>query len=331
VFAGDFRLADVVTFILCVRNAERKHTRIWTELAVQARKECGLISRERLTELRVPKHLLEEWVAKGRLVRVAPRVWMIAGSPDSWEQRLWRGVLSLGPGSCVSHSAAAQLHGFDRTPRDRVEFTVARDRRNVRLNDVVHSTAYLPGSDICKVRGIPTTSATRTVIDLARARVPRVRLEAAIDSAVREGLSAPVVLARRLAELRGPGRWGCRLVDELVIDAGGTTMLERRFLTLVREAGLPRPVTQRPYRDESTARTIARVDFVYEEFCIVIEVSGKKGHSSSSERARDAHRRGELTDIGFRVYEYTWEQVIHRSAYVKSTLTDRLRAGGWAA
>ena len=54
-------------------------------------------------------------------------------------------------------------------------------------------------------------------------------------------------------------------------------------------------------------QTFARVDFLFEDHGIVIEVSGRKGHSSPSERARDAQRRNELQDGGRRVYEYTWE------------------------
>ena len=101
-------------------------------------------------------------------------------------------------------------------------------------------------------------------------------------------------------------------------------MLERRFLELVRLAGLPRPRTQVIFRRDG--KTFARVDFIWEQLCIVVEVSGAKGHSSPSERAKDAHRRNELQDIGLRVYEYTWEQVTQRRDYVVETLRNRLRA-----
>ena len=43
------------------------------------------------------------------------------------------------------------------------------------------------------------------------------------------------------------------------------------------------------------------------------------------ERARDAQRRNELQDIGRRVYEYTWEDVTERPAFVTRTLLQRLR------
>jgi very-short-patch-repair endonuclease len=91
---------------------------------------------------------------------------------------------------------------------------------------------------------------------------------------------------------------------------------------LVRRAGLPRPTPQVIHRRDG--RTIARVDFLFEDLGVVVEVSGRKGHSSPAERARDAQRRNELQEFGRLVYEYTWEQVSGRSDWVADTLSNRL-------
>jgi hypothetical protein len=166
----------------------------------------------------------------------------------------------------------------------------------------VHTTAVVGPLDLVTVDGFRCTSATRTIIDLAHAGTAEVRLEAAIDSAVRAGLTAPIVLERRLGQLRGRGRWGARRLDALLIDSGGESLLERRFLRLVRAAGLPRPETQVVQRREG--RHVARVDFLFPQHRIVVEVSGRLGHSTPTERSRDAQRRNELQDIGMTVYEY---------------------------
>ena len=99
-------------------------------------------------------------------------------------------------------------------------------------------------------------------------------------------------------------------------------MLERRFLTLVREAGLPRPTPQVIHRRDG--RAIARVDFLFDDLGVVVEVSGRKGHSSPAERARDAQRRNELQELGRLVYEYTWEDVNGHGDWVAETLRHRL-------
>jgi hypothetical protein len=255
---------------------------------------------------------------------MAPRVFGVSGVPPSIERRLMLGLLSLGSSAVISHEAAARLHEFDRSPPDAVEFTVPRDERHVRGPFRVHSTTDLPAIDRVRVDGFPCTSATRTILDLARARASTVRLEAAIDSAVRSGASAPVVLAARLAELRGPGRWGVRRLDQLLPDTGGHTILERRFLRLMREAGLPRPACQVVHR--RGGRTFARVDFLFEAADVVVEVSGRRGHASDGERARDAQRRNELQDAGRRVFEYTFAQVMRDPATIVTTMRQRLDA-----
>jgi hypothetical protein len=299
-------------------------TEALTELAAA---QHGAFALDQLREVDVGRRWVENLVRRGVVVRRAPSVFAMAGAPDTWEQRLQVGLLALGAESWVSHEAAARLHGLDRSPDGAVELTVLRDRRGRAGPYIVHTTEMLPPIDRVTVRGFRAVSATRTVLDLARARVPRARLEAAIDSAVRLGLTSPVALRDRLADRRGPGRWGVRLLDDLLVDSGGHSMLERRFLELCRRAGLPRPSTQVIHRRGDV--TFARVDFLFEPFGVVVEVSGRLGHSTPRERAGDAQRRNELQDAGQQVYEYTWEDVTEHPSQVTHTLTARLHAAGW--
>jgi very-short-patch-repair endonuclease len=71
-------------------------------------------------------------------------------------------------------------------------------------------------------------------------------------------------------------------------------------------------------------RHVARVDFFFEEYDVVVEVSGQWGHASPAERARDAQRRNELQDLGVRVFEYTFDDVTKRPDMVRRTLRLRL-------
>ncbi len=298
-------------------------------LTALAARQHGAFAVEQVGAADVGRRWVENLARRGVVVRRAPGVFTVAGAPDSWEQRLQVGLLALGADSWVSHEAAARLHGLDRSPDGAVELTVLRGRRGRTGPYTVHTTETLARIDRVTVGGFRAVSATRTVLDLARARAPRPRLEAAIDSAVRLGLTSPVVLRARLAERRGPGRWGVRLLDDLLVDSGVHSMLERRFLELCRYAGLPRPATQVIHRRGDA--TFARVDFLFEPYGVVVEVSGRLGHSTPRERARDAQRRNELQDVGRRVYEYTWEDVTSRPSFVESSLTARLHDAGWRA
>jgi len=305
----------------------------WSDVTKILDTQHGVVGRLQLDDLEVTKAQLESWVGRGRLGRVAPRVWRVQGSPTTWAQRLHTGLLALGRMSWVSHDAAAQLHRFDRTPLNRVEFLVLRRRRSAEFGERVHSTRRWGPVDEVTIDGLRVTSATRTILDLANAEAHPDRLKAAIDTAVRLETSAPETLRVRLEAIRGRGRTGVRMIDRLLEDSGGHTMLERKFLELMRLAGLPRPEPQVVFRDGRAGRVIARVDFLYRDFDLVVEVSGKLGHSSPSERARDAQRRNELQDLGLVIYEFTWEDITRRPAWViarmrtKLTTADRSRSG----
>jgi very-short-patch-repair endonuclease len=286
----------------------------------------GLLSSEQLRSGGVTAWTQRRLVADGWIFRLAPRVYALRGSPDTHRRRLRCGLLCLGERSWVSFEAAATLHGLDRSRPHAVEFTIDRSRRPPVLPFAVHTTKRLDPIDHVVVDGFRVMSATRTVFDLALARAHPHRIEAAIDSAVRLQLSSPEALVRRLSGLRGSGRWGCRLVEDMITDSGGHTHLERRFLELVRSAGLPTPRKQVVFR--SDGRHVARVDFLFDAFDVVVEVSGQKGHASPSERARDAQRRNELQDLGLRVFEYTFDDVTRRRDMVLRTLLARLTPTG---
>ena len=294
-----------------------------TTLTNLAADQDGVVTTAQLRVVGISTWQQNRLVADGVIHRIAPRVYALRGSPDTHRRRLRAGLLCLGERSWVSFEAAAALHGLDRSDPRAVEFTIDRGRRPAIVPFVVHTTTRLRPIDQVVVDGLRTMSATRTVFDLALARAHPRRIEAAIDSAVRLHLSSPEVILRRLEDLRGSGRWGCLRVEEMLTDAGGHTMLERRFLELVREAGLPRPRTQVVFR--SGDRHVARVDFLFDRLGVVVEVSGQKGHAAPSDRLRDAQRRNELQDLGYRVYEYTYDEVVKHSAFVRNTLRVRLR------
>ena len=299
---------------------------ISTALTDLAADQDGVITTDQLRAHGVTPWTQRRLVADGWIFRLAPHVYALRGSPDTHRRRLRCGLLCLGERSWVSFEAAATLHGLDRSRPHAVEFTIERPRRPALLPFAVHTTKRLEPIDHVTVDGFRVMSATRTVFDLALSRTHTHRIEAAIDSAIRLQLSSPEVLTRRLATLRGSGRWGCRLVEEMLIDSGVHAHLERRFFELVREAGLPTPRKQVVFL--SGSEHIARVDFYFEEFQMMVEVSGQKGHASASDRARDAQRRNELQDLGVRVFEYTYKDVTERPDMVRRTLRARMTASG---
>jgi very-short-patch-repair endonuclease len=72
--------------------------------------------------------------------------------------------------------------------------------------------------------------------------------------------------------------------------------LERRFLALVRKAGLPRPQTQAWVNG-------FRVDFYWPQYKLVVETDGYTWHRTPTQQIRDrehqAHTRAGLTNLRF--------------------------------
>jgi hypothetical protein len=294
-----------------------------------AREQHGLVRGSQFpsAEHRRIRHL----VKRGIIERLATGVYRVSGSPPTWTQSLQAGVWILGKDAVVSHASAARLHGFDRFEQDvSVEFTVIRSQRGrglpAVLGGTVHSASCRRIGDVRHVQGMPVTSPERTIIDLARAGVATKLLEAAIDSCLQLRLTTLDHLVDRLDEFEGGARRGIARLDELVLTSGGHSVLERRFLKLVRRADLSMPIAQAVHRDGG--RHVARVDFLFQEQNLVVEVSGGRGHSTAFDRARDARRRNHLQQLGRTVLEFTYEDVTARDAYVVGSLK---RAGVSAA
>ena len=136
-------------------------------------------------------------------------------------------------------------------------------------------------------------------------------------------------LLRRLTRPGTTASPGSRLLDELLVDAGVESWLERRFLALLRSAGLPRPALQRVYRRDG--RHVARVDFDFAPWPVVVEVGGQKGYLTTRERQRQERRRNELHLLGKIVYFFSYEDVTEEPAYVAGTVRSALDATSRAA
>lgn len=286
-------------------------------LLERAQRRDHLVDRR---DVRAAKLTARQWsyrVAAGEWVPVMPTVWRHAATPETWELRVRAGWRWLHPDAAVATRCAAAWWGLDGFAEDVVEFGVSRARRSVG-GVAVRLTREWASKDLVRHCGVRVTTATRTIIDLAGQGASVAELERAIDSAVRLRLTSIPTLTRRMAELAKPGRVGIPLLRELLLDSGGESALERRFLRLVRQHGFPKPQTQVTFKVR-TSRAI-RVDFLYAAQQVVVEVSGRLGHASDADRGKDARRRNELQHRGFEVIEFTTADVMADPAYVIASL-----------
>ena len=244
-------------------------------LADIARQNHGVVSIGDARARGVSAVQAHRWVERGALDRIGRRGLTFPGQPQTWKMSLRSALINVGPQAVVSHRSAARLlqfEGFDEGP---IELVVPRQLRNRSTEGVVVHSGVLLAIDRAEVGGFPCTRAARTIVDLAGS-CSRRELENAIDSAVANRLVSVECLQRRLALLRHSGRSGVRLLDDLLPDSGETNRLERRFLQMCRQAGLPRPACQVTHTSEG--KFVARVDF---DFCAV-EGGGRSGRSDCS-------------------------------------------------
>lgn len=253
---------------------------------------------------------------------VHPGVWRHAATPVNWELRVRAAARWLGDEAALAGVSAARWWGLDGFAAvDEVEFVVPRSRRSTRGISLRTTDEWAP-KDLLRADGVRTTNATRTVIDMAGHGVAARLLESAIDSGVRLRRTSIPTLRARLKELDRPGRRGIRLLREMLLDSGGESDLERRFLRLIRRNGLPRPTPQ--VRFDREHGRVMRVDFLFEAARLVVEVSGRLGHTSDTDRRRDARRRNELGERGLRYREFTTVDVVADPDYVIRVVTSAL-------
>lgn len=295
-----------------------------------AERQHGLVTRDQLAEAKVTRAVRRRLVERGELIPVGRRVFRIGGVPPTDRQRILAACLDTG--GVASHRTAAWLHRLLSwiDPDRRPEVVVHRQRNHAPTGTArVHSTTWLPADDRVVVDGIPCLGIPRTLLSLA-ALVPHElsfdEVKGALDQAVCSGLATEAWIWWRLERLRRSGRNGVRVLEEALLAraAGEVTesWLERETLQVIVAAGLPVPVCQA--RIERQGSFVGRVDFLYAEARVVIEVSGYRWHRTKAQAASDAQRRRQLTLAGYTVLEYTFDDVVRCPESLVAEVTEAL-------
>jgi very-short-patch-repair endonuclease len=282
-----------------------------------------VISRSQLLDRGLHPQAIKRRLAGGRLHRVHPGVYAV-GRPELTARGHWMAaVLCSGPDAALSHESAAQLWAMRSVGPDRptaalgaalypidVSIPACAYRRPRAIR--VHRRSRL-AEDLTRRDGIPVTSPARTLIDLAPTLGSR-QLEAAVNAADRLDLIDPEQL-RDALEDRG-GMIGVSALRRLL---DGRTFrltdseLERRFLRLVRAAGLPEPRTGRRLNGY-------RVDFHWPELGLVVETDGLRYHRTPAQQARDRERDQAHAAAGLTPLRFTHGQVAREPGRVVAIL-----------
>ncbi len=237
-------------------------------------------------------------------------------------------LAGTGPGWAGSHRSAALAYGLGvvRQPgTGRVEVTRAPEAsgsRSRRAGVLVH-TAALPGEHVTAIRGVPLTSAARTVVDLAR-MLPFAEGVAVADSALRAVKTTRREIDAVLARcVRWPGVQQARRVA-VFADPRAESVLESLGRVAFHQAGLPPPDLQVWVGDEG--EVIGRVDFLWRRYATIAEADGaikyRNPQQARAQLARDARLRG----AGYEVVHFTWPEITRVPGQVASAVAAAFQA-----
>jgi very-short-patch-repair endonuclease len=305
-------------------DGRRRAMALPVQVTVLASKQHGCFDNAQAKQLGMTQDMLDNRRAAGEISSPCQRVYVIAGTPATWEQRLMIACLAGGSRSTVSHRSAASLWELLSVDDDVLEITTSR-RRSARLDVlgvVQHRPLDLVPAQVTTRRGLPVTNPLRTMIDLCGVVDQEVAQEA-LDAGIGMRLFSIAAVDRMRRRLAKPGRTGTgrakELLESQVILDDERTRLEAMMARLWRTHALPAYVFQHVVRDVS-GRFVARPDFSIPELKIAFEVKGWRTHSTPQQVDADDRRTHKLLANGWIVMQFSWWRVKHEPAAVAAEI-----------
>lgn len=185
----------------------------------------------------------------------------------------------------------------------------------------------LPMDEVEEVDGIPVTSVSRTLFDLA-AVVGRRELEQALNEAEVRRLTSKVSLPALLE--RYPRRRGAADLRALLRDADaakGVTRseLEERFAALIETHGIPKP---RRNADVAVCGRFFKADCLWRGQRVIVELDGRAVHGTAHAFEADRKRDRLLAGEGWKVIHLTWLQLRDEAPEIAADLRRTLSGSG---
>jgi very-short-patch-repair endonuclease len=275
-------------------------------IAEIASRQWGNATRKQLLKADVSRDAIQRRLDKGSLIRVHEGVYRVGHSAPSVEATYMAAVLACGEGAALSGRAAAHLLGLVRGSAPNPEVTARLGR--VVKGVTTHHSRRLDPRDKTIWQGIPVTTPARTLVDLA-AVLSEYELGRTIHEAGIRHNTTPADVEAALA--RKPNAKGAATLRAILRGDTKITLskLERAFLKLLEEAGLPLPQTNRPAGGRF-------VDCRWPAHQLTVELDGYAFHSSRHAFEQDRHRERQAYARGDQFRRYTWGDVSERSRVV---------------
>ncbi len=249
-----------------------------------AARQGGHVTRTQLTECGLAARTVANWVRAGGLIRVHRGVYAVGHRPRDPFSAAHAALLAGGDRCALAGACGLVLWRLRPVWPRRLEIVIADDRRPTGL--IVHHSSTLLKRDIRVVQGLRVTSPARTLLDTAHRLSPEQLTRAVNDLRLRDLLTLGDL---RDVLARNPTHRAVRLLRPHLEQAQREptrSVLEDRFLPLLRRHGLPTPLI-------NVHLCGVRVDAYFPDHQLVVELDGWGSHRTRHRFRED--RRQDLT------------------------------------
>jgi hypothetical protein len=276
-----------------------------------------------LVKIGLGRGAIHHRVVVGRLHRLHVGVFAVGHTAVSLRGRWLAAVLACGPNAVLSHRSAAELWELRRSSRASIDVTAPGRRRQGPPQIAVHRARGLDRNDRTTRHRIPVTSVARTLLDLAEVVRPR-ELARALEEA--ERLRLFDLRAIEALRERSNGRRGLRPLIALLNEQNEPppmtrSELERCFLDLCDDAGLPRPAV-------NVHAQGYEVDALWRNQKLAVELDSRAFHLTRAAFERDRVRDATLQLAGYRVLRITHRRLHNEPKTIADTIRALLATAG---
>jgi hypothetical protein len=284
---------------------------------VLAARQHGVVAHWQLRDLGFGDDAIVYRVAAGRLHAVHIGVYAVGHRKLTVHGRWMGAVLACGPEALLSHWDAAGLWQLLGRNGSVVHVTTARNHKYVRSGSVkVHRPRFVHPDDVAVSDGIPVTSVSKTLIDLAPF-AHKDTLARAWDEGARLGLfTFDEITATRA---RSRGKRGLAKVDLLIAERRPLppitrSDLEWMFVEFCRHHGLPAPAM-------NTWIGKYQVDAAWRDQLVVVELDSRY-HDNEGSFERDPIRDADLQIARYRILRITYRRLARQPDELAKTIRD---------
>ena len=252
-------------------------------IARMASRAHGVVTHSELLAAGVTREEIRARRRRGSLLSAHRGVYRVGHAARSTEAEYLAAVRACGPAAVLSGRAAAYLLGLLKGRLPRPEITAPTERRVP--GATTRRSRRLDPRETTIWRGVAVTSVARTLVELAAVLDSDALARACHEAGVLHRTTpadVDAVLARQ-PNAPGAGKLRSVLNGEVQVTLSG---LERRFLALLRDEGLPVPVTNRIAGSR-------RVDCRWHEHSLTVELDSYRYHSSRHAWEQDRRRERE--------------------------------------